>query len=171
MSSLDDTARVYCEVTARQVQQQQGAEAVDKIDNGDLRRQAITDLVLARVATDVASERGVKIPPATEPEPEQFVDPFGAGRAPDVAQTLGEARDLYNLFVVIGGDEEATAVTEENANGLSATGRALVLSSFKDHEVRFAPRLGLSDDGEPNDSIGSLSVTSADAETPQPCRV
>lgn len=165
MSTLDDTAAVYCEVTVRQAEQQQGVKA---IGNGDIRRQAITDLVLARVAKDVADERGLTMPTPSEPDPRQFVDAFGAKRAPAVALTLGEAQDLFNLFAVIGGSDSATAVTPENTDELSTAGRTLVLAAFADHDITFAPRLGLSKTGRPTDSIGSLSVAPTDAGAPRP---
>lgn len=165
MSTLDDTARVYCEVTVQAAEQQQGVTA---IDNADIRRQAVTDLVLAEVAADIAEERGLKTPEATTSDPEQLVEVFGAERAPAIAERLGKAQDLYNLFAVIGGDETATAVTDENTAQLADAGRSIVAASFADHDVMFAPRLGLADSGESNDSIGSLSVAPIDFEAPTP---
>ncbi len=164
MSTLDDTARVYCEVTVRQAEEQ----GVTEIDNGELRRQAITDLVLARVANDIADERGLRIPSPVDPDPDQFVEAFGSERAPVVAEALGDAQDLYNLFAVIGGNDAAVAVTPENQADLAESGRTLVLTEFPERDVTFAPRLGLSDAGEPNDSIGSLSVAPVDLEAPTP---
>lgn len=164
MSTLDDTARVYCEVTARQAEQQ----GITAIDNAEMRRQAITDLVLAEVGEAVAEERGLEIPPPVEPEPEQLAEAFGADRAPDVAAALGDAQDLYNLFAVIGADEASIPVTPENEADLAEAGRAVVVAAFDDNDVTFSPRLGLADSGEPNGSIGSLSVAPVDLEAPTP---
>lgn len=165
MSTLDDTARVYCEVTAQAAEQQQG---VKSIDNAEIRSQAVKDLVLAEVAADIAAERGLKIPEAIEADADQLVEVFGAERAPDIAERLGKAQDLYNLFAVIGGDDNAIAVTDENAAQLADAGRTIVAEAFADHDVKFAPRLGLSNDGESNGSIGSLSVAPVDFEAPTP---
>lgn len=165
MSTLDDTARVYCEVTVRQAEQQQGVTA---IDNADMRRQAVIDLVLARVAKGIADERDLNIPTPIDLDPQQFVEAFGAKRAPAVADALSNAQDLFNLFVVIGGNEAALAVTPANSADLAEAGRNLVVAAFPEHDVTFAPRLGLSDSGETNDDIGSLSVAPVDFEAPTP---
>ncbi len=165
MSTLDDTARVYCEVTVRQAEQQQGVTA---IDNADMRRQAVIDLVLARVAKDIAEERDLTIPTPVDLDPDQFVETFGAKRAPAVAETLANAQDLFKLFVVIGGDETAVTATAANSADLAEAGRDLVVAAFPEHDVTFAPRLGLSDSGEMNGDIGSLSVAPADLEAPTP---
>jgi hypothetical protein len=162
MSTLDDTARVYCEVTALQAQQQ----GVQSVDNAQIRRQAATDLVLTRVAEDLATERGLTAPPPVEADPTQLVDAFGADRAPEVAETLGAAQDLYNLFAVIAADDRGVKVTDENSEDLADAGRTIVLAAFADHDVEFAPRLGLSDSGEADGSIGSLSVAPADTDAP-----
>lgn len=160
MSTLDDSARVYCEVTAISAQQQ----GVQAIDNAAIRQQAVTDLVLEKVATQLADQRGLDVPPATAPDPEQFSEVFG-DRADDVADVLAQAQDLFALLAAIGGDEASTEVTEQNRDQLAQAGRDLALASFGDFDVEFSPRLGLSDAGQPAPEIGSLSV-SATPETP-----
>ncbi len=160
MSTLDDSARVYCEVTAIQAQQQ-GAPA---IDNAAIRRQAATDLVLSRVATDLAEERGLEVPAGTPPDPEELAAVFG-DRADEVGEVLTEAQNLFELLALIGGDETSTEVTEENRSQLADAGRTVALESFEEFDVEFSPRLGLSDDGQPAPQIGSLSVPTT-PETP-----
>lgn len=154
MSTLDDSARVYCEVTAIQ-SQQQGGQA---IDNAAIRRQAATDLVLSKVATELAEQRGIKAAEGTPPDPEQLAMVFG-DRADEVSEVLTDAQSLFELLAQIGGDEASTEVTEANRDQLAEAGRALVLESFDDFGVEFSPRLGLSDDGQAAPEIGSLSVT------------
>lgn len=162
MSTLDDTARAYCELTLRDQQ------SPEPLDNSEIRRQAINDLVLARIATDIANERGLKFPASVDVDPKQFVEEFGASRAPGVAAAISESRDMFNLFVVIGGQDAAIAVTEENSTDLAQAGFAVVRGAFADHDVKFAPRLGLADSGEPNENIGSLSVAPIGFEAPMP---
>jgi hypothetical protein len=154
MSELDDTARVYCEINALTAQQQ----GVKSIDNAAVRRQAATDLVLERVAADVAEQRDVTAPAPRPPDDDQLVEFFG-DRAPEVADTLAQAQNLYALLAAIGSDAAGVPITDANRPQLTTAGRDLVVSSFGDHDVEFSPRLGLSDSGEPSDQVGSLSVT------------
>lgn len=161
MSTLDDTARVYCEFTAASAQQQ----GIQAIDNAEIRRQAATDLVLEQIARDIAGQRGLKRPAPAEIDPQQLESAFGA-RAPEVAKTLEKSQDLFNLLAVIGGYDSATPVTSTTSDALSVAGRELVLKEFAQHDVTFAPRLGLTRGGEPNQSIGSLSVAPVDLEAP-----
>ncbi len=160
MSTLDDSARVYCEVTAVQSQQQ----GVQAIDNAAIRRQAATDLVLERVATDLAEQRGITVPVGTPPDPDELSQVFG-DRADEVGEVLTEAQGLFELLTLIGADETSTEVTEENSSQLADAGRTVALESFDEFDVEFSPRLGLSDDGQAAPEIGSLSVT-ATPETP-----
>lgn len=154
MSTLEESARVYCEVTAVSAQRQ----GVEAIDNVAIRQQAVTDLVLDKVATDLAEQRGIKVPSPKKPDPEQFAEVFG-DRADEVAEVLAEAQSLYELLAQIGADEASTTVTEQNRDQLAAAGRALAIESFDEFGVEFSPRLGLSDAGQPAPQIGSLSVT------------
>ncbi|MGJ9421254.1 hypothetical protein [Aeromicrobium sp. CF3.5] len=154
MSALDDSARIYCDVTALQAQQQ----GVQAIDNAAIRQQAVTDLVLERVATEIAEQRDIAVPTPVKPDPAQFAEVFG-DRAPEVADVLAQAQDLFQLLAQIGGDETSTEVTDQNRDQLAEAGRTVALESFSEFDVEFSPRLGLSDDGQPAPQIGSLSVT------------
>lgn len=162
MSELDDTARVYCDINALTAQQQ----GIQAIDNAAVRRQAVTDLVLERVATDIAEQRDITIPSPSAPDPDQLVEVFG-DRAPEVADTLAQAQDLYALLAAIGSDASGVPVAEDNRDQLAEAGRTLAMASFDDYGVEFSPRLGLTDAGEATDQIGSLSV-SADAGSASP---
>lgn len=174
MSTLDDTAQAICEQTLWSAELAQGPTS---IDNAELRRQAATILVLDRVATAIVEERGLKVPTPVEIDPstainaaaspDTFVDAFG-DRATDVANLTATIEDLYAMAALIGGDDNALPVTEENQSDLIQAGFAIVTTGFADHDVTFAPRLGLADSGESNDSIGSLSVAPIDFEAATP---
>ena len=167
MSQFDKTARIYCKLTLIAANEQ----GVTSVSNTEIRRQTISDLVTIRVARDLAEKEGVKPDKKsyelTADQLKLIAADFSKGDdAETVELALENAQEIEAITVALGEKAVGAKVTDENVSQVSQAGQAAILAAFKDHEVKFAPRFGLSGTMKELGPTGSLSATNIDFEAP-----
>lgn len=165
MKTLDETAKFYC-VDNLLAAKQNGAEPSG--DNSEIRRQAVTTLAALVVARELADQAGVAPKPATYEVPDSAHDQIAAkykGIDLDVAvKSIEDYQELGAIATALGEKSTGQSRTETNASQLVQAGEAEIIKAFKDHDVEFAPRFGLSGTIKQIASTGSLSVASAGSD-------
>ena len=161
MGQADDIAAVYCKLAL--VTAPEGTP----ISNADVRRQAVTDLVVGVVAREMADEANVKPNPSTyEVTPAQ---------REEVAQSVADD-DLDPVIDAINASQHTFAIAEllgaqqiddpdADAEQLRQEGLQLIQAEVARRDVRFDPRFGIARDGTQKAATGSLSVP---VEAPDP---
>ena len=167
MTTFDKTARVYCELTLISAQEQ----GISSVPNADIRRQTISDLVTISIARDLAEQEGITIDKQSyELSSDQLSQIASEFPKDDDAETvelvIENSQEIAALSVALAEKATGTAATEDNAAQMAEAGRAAILTAFKDHDVEFAPRFGLSDTLEDLGPTGSLSASNIDFEAP-----
>ena len=160
MSRADDVATVYCRLAVL------SAGPGTPISNADVRRQAVTDLVVGVVAREMADDAKVTPnPSAYEITRAQRQDI--AASVPDdeldlVVDTINHAQRTYAIAELLGGQKVDDPDAE--AEQLRDEGLQLIQAEIGRRDVRFDPRFGISRDGTQKAATGSLSVP---VEAPQ----
>jgi hypothetical protein len=154
MGRADDTARVYCRLALL------SSQSGTPISNADVRRQAVTDLVLGVVAREMAAKQKLTPnPSAYEVTPAQRTEiakSFPAGQVDDVVDAVIDSQRTYAIAQLLGEkkvndpDAEATQLQDEGLKQIEAEVARL--------DVRFDPRFGIGRNGRPKAATGSLSV-------------
>lgn len=178
MAKFDKTARVYCKLSLlaakEQAEQQAQAQGVPvsslpkpSVPNSDVRRQTISDLVTILVARDLAKEEGVAVDKKMyELLPDQVKEVGTAFPQGDDAEhvefAIENSQEIAAIAVALAEKSTGVTATNENSNQLAEEGRAAISAAFKDHDVKFAPRFGLSSSLKETGPTGSLSVPSTD---------
>ncbi len=167
MSKFDKTARVYCELTLLTAKQQ----GVSSVPNADIRRQTISDLVTIYIARDVAKDQGIapdkRSYELTSAQLKQIGSEFPKGDdAETVEYAIENSQEIAAIATALAEKVTGTVATEANASQLAEAGLAAIVAAFKDHDVKFAPRFGLSDSLKDLGPTGSLSVANVDFEAP-----
>ena len=167
MAKFDKTARIYCELTLLSAKQQ----GVTSVPNAQVRRQAISDLVTVIVARDLARQKGVtpgkQLYELSASQLKDIAKAFPKGDdAETVESAIENSQEIAAIAIALGEGSSGTTATAENQQELSSAGQADITAAFKDHDVSFAPRFGLS--GRLNDlgPTGSLSVSSVGSDAP-----
>ena len=161
MSRADDVAAVYCQLAL--VSAPEGTP----INNADVRRQAVTDLVVGVVAREMADEANVKPNPSTyEVTPAQ---------RKEIAQSVADDQ-LDPVVDAINASQHTFAIAEQlaakqsdnpdaDAEQLRQQGLQLIQAQIARRDVQFDPRFGIAGDGTQKAATGSLSVP---VEAPDP---
>jgi hypothetical protein len=168
MSALDRAAEAYCELTVRSAAAAQGATTVD---NAEVRRQAVIDLVSVRVARQLAEREGITTDESTfrlTPAQVEEVATAFPDNTDDIVSVLEDSQEIFAVAVALGEQETGETATEENQAQLAEAGRAIIVDAFADHDVEFSPRFALEDTAEPAGTTGSLSASTVDFEAPTP---
>ena len=170
MKTLDKTAGAYCKLTLAS-SQQQGATPPT---NADMRRQAVSTLVSLVVARKIAKEEGITPKPAdyelTSEQEGQVAKAFPNEKNLDELNKLIEqSQELSAISLALGQKVTGQAPTAETAAQIGAAGQAEITKAFKDNDVKFAPRFGLSNSSAKTVSAtGSLSVAPTDLGADDP---
>jgi hypothetical protein len=165
MKSLDKTDKALC--TLALASSQGGASPA----NADIRRQAVSTLVSLAVARKLAKEDGVTPKPAdyelTNDQERQVAKAFpNEKNLGEINKLIEQSQELSAISLALGEKVTGQAPTADTADQIGAAGQAEITKAFKDNDVEFAPRFGLSDtSAKVVTSTGSLSVaTVADAK-------
>ncbi len=78
---------------------------------------------------------------------------------------IEESQEIVAIAIALGEQSTGVARSGENESQLAAEGQAAIQAAFKDHDVKFAPRFGLSGDLKELGPTGSLSVAAVAAGT------
>jgi hypothetical protein len=166
MDQADETAEVYCQVSLFSSAQTGGATT---IDNADVRRQAVSELVSAVVAQDVAEREDLRIPRSayvfTREQRAQVAQALPDLDLDEVVRVLEDGQRTYAIAERLGEAATGQQVTEQNAAQVQEAGRAVLADAVRRADVSIDPRFGLGSDGRQVATSGSLSVaSSADAQ-------
>jgi hypothetical protein len=154
MARADDVATVYCQLTLL------SAGQGTPVGNADVRRQAVTDLVVGVVAREMADDANLTPNPSSyEITPAQRKDiakEFPAGQLDLVVDTLNDAQRTYAIADLLG----ARKIDDPDAEAeqLRDQGLQLIQAEVARRDVRFDPRFGIGRDGTAKAPTGSLSV-------------
>lgn len=166
MRTLDNTAQAYCTLTAN-VAKQQG---ITTVSNADVRRQAAVGLVSIAVARDLVEADGLTIDSSdyelTSDQRKQIADTFPDADQDELIKAVEDSQEVAAIAVAIAEKQTNQQATSENQEQFAQLGQSAILAAFRDRDVRFAPRFGLSPDGRPRADTGSISVTPVDVEAP-----
>ncbi|MGA9103013.1 hypothetical protein [Aeromicrobium sp.] len=154
MARADDVATVYCQLTLL------SAGQGTPVGNADVRRQAVTDLVVGVVAREMADDADLTPNPSSyEITPAQRKDiakEFPADQLDLVVETLNDAQRTYAIADLLG----ARKIDDPDAEAeqLRDQGLQLIQAEVARRDVRFDPRFGIGRDGTAKAPTGSLSV-------------
>ena len=154
MARADDVATVYCQLTLL------SAGQGTPVGNADVRRQAVTDLVVGVVAREMADDANLTPNPSSyEITPAQRKDiakEFPADQLDLVVETLNDAQRTYAIADLLG----ARKIDDPDAEAeqLRDQGLQLIQAEVARRDVRFDPRFGIGRDGTAKAPTGSLSV-------------
>jgi hypothetical protein len=154
MDRADDVATVYCQLALL------SSGPSTPISNADVRRQAVTDLVVGVVASDMAEDAGVTPNPSsyeiTRAQRKDIARTFPDSELDRVVDTINEAQRTYAIAEQLGarrvGDPDAEAEQLRNR------GLELIQAEIAKRDVRFDPRFGIARNGRQKAASGSLSV-------------
>ena len=162
MSRADDMASVYCRLALLLL------PGGTPISNADVRRQAVTDLVVGVVAREMADETNLTLNPnAYEITPAQR-DEIAAAVPDDeldlVVEAIVSSQQTFAIAELLGAEELDDPDAE--VQQLREEGLALIQAEVARRDVRFDP-LGIGKDGRQEAaSTGSLSVPVNEASAP-----
>jgi hypothetical protein len=161
MGQADDVAAVYCRlalVTA--------AEGTP-ISNADVRRQAVTDLVVGVVAREMAQEANVNPKPSTyeitPAQREQIAQSVADDELDAVVDAINASQHTFAIAELLGAEQNTNP--DADAEQLRQKGLQLIQAEIARRDVRFDPRFGIAGDGTQKAATGSLSVP---VEPPEP---
>ena len=166
MKSLDHASKALC--TLALASSQGGAAPA----NSDIRRQAVSTLVSLVVARKIAKEEGIAPKPSdyelTSEQESQVATAFPKEKNLDeINKLIEQSQELSAIALALGERITGQRPTAETADQIGAAGQAEITKAFKDNEVEFAPRFGLSDSSAKTiTSTGSLSVATAGEAKP-----
>lgn len=165
MGQADRTAAVFCEVSLFSAAQSGGGTT---IDNADVRRQAVSELVTGVVAREVAERRDLQVPRSayvfTREQRAQVAQAIPAVDVDEAVRVLESGQRTYAIAERLGETATGQQADDTNAAQLQEAGRAVLADALKKADVRIDPRFGLGDDGRQVAATGSLSVAApADA--------
>ncbi|MEO6604342.1 MAG: hypothetical protein ABIN55_01890 [Aeromicrobium sp.] len=164
MEKFDKTARVFC------LDALAGSTGATKPDNAAVRRGTVVRMVSLVVARDLADEEGVVPKPSDyEVSPErkaQLPKQLPGVDVDDATAVLEDVQELSLIAVALAAKATGAVPTEENLGQFNEAGMAAIQAAFNDHDVKFAPRFGLSPSLKDLGPTGSLSVANVDFEAP-----
>lgn len=161
MGRADDVAVVYCQLTLL------SAPDGTPVSNADVRRQAVTDLVIGVVAEDLAAEENLTPNPSTyEITPAQrkeIAQTFPDDEVDAVVDAINGAQRTFAIAELLGAEQNDDPDAE--AEQLRQQGLQQIQAELARRDVRFDPRFGIARDGQQKAVTGSLSVP---VEVPDP---
>jgi hypothetical protein len=168
MNTLDKSAEAYCALSL------QAAQGATPPDNADVRRDTVTMLVTLVVGRRLAEEQGFTPKPSTYEltgEQEDQVAKVFSKRddVDEINKLIEKSQELSAISIALGEKSTGQTRTEANASQLAEVGQGEITKAFKDNDVKFAPRFGLSGTGgKKAATTGSLSVAPTDLGDDKP---
>ena len=154
MQQVDDYAESYCLISLLNAAQ----SGTTAIDNSMIRRQAVSDLVVASVADSIAAEENYKvaIPEMPAEDLAQITELFGS----DAEAVLALIERNQRISAIATEVAKDAGVKVEDETALPQAGFELLTQAAAKADVSIDPRFGLDDDVQPVAETGSLSVSS-----------
>jgi hypothetical protein len=154
MDHADDVATVYCQLALL------SSGPGTPVPNADVRRQAVTDLVVGVVAGEMAKDAHVTPNPSsfeiTRAQRKDIAKSIPDDQIDLVVSTINDAQRTYAIAELLGAKKvgDPNAETEQLRN----RGLTLIQNEIARRDVRFDPRFGISRNGRQKSATGSLSV-------------
>ncbi|MEH3068708.1 MAG: hypothetical protein PGN15_11925 [Aeromicrobium erythreum] len=162
MAQADRTADVLCEVSLFSAAQSGGGST---IDNADVRRQAVSELVSGVVAREVAAREGIRVPRSayvfTGEQRAQVEQALPDVDVDEAVRVLEAGQRTYAIAEKLGEAATGQRADDTNAQQLQQAGRSVLADALRKADVSIDPRFGLGDDGQQMAATGSLSVPAA----------
>ncbi len=162
MAKANDYADSYCLISLMSAQQQ----GTTSLDNAMIRRQALTELIVAARADSIAKKAGYDIQPQSlaTADLKQIKEIFG-----DEADQIIELIERNQRTSAIAAKIAAEAgVKSQDQNQLAQAGFELLMKQFEGQDLKVDPRFGLSDGLEQTSQTGSLSTSISALENTDP---
>lgn len=160
MDQADRAAVVFCQVSLFSSAQAGGGT----VDNADVRRQAVAELVSGAVAEELAEREDIMISPSdyefTRAQRDQVAQALPDVDLDEAVRVLEAGQRTYAIAERLGVAETGEQVTPQNEGDVQQAGRAVLADAVKAADVSIDPRFGLGDDGQQVAATGSLSVSS-----------
>ena len=154
LGHADDVASVYCQLALLT------APEGTPINNADVRRQAVIDLVVGVVAREMADDANVTPnPSAYEISPDQRKEigqSFADDEIDSVVDAINASQRTFAIAELLAAERNDDPDAE--AEQLREQGIQLVQAEVARRDVRFDPRYGIGRDGTQKAATGSLSV-------------
>ena len=154
MGRADDVATVYCQLTLL------SAPEGTPVSNADVRRQAVTDLVVGVVAREMADDANVTPNPSayeiTPAQRKEIAQTFPDDELDSVVDAINASQRTFAIAELLGAEEIDDPDAE--AEQLREQGLQLIQAEVGRRDVRFDPRFGIARDGTQKAATGSLSV-------------
>lgn len=161
METADKASGAYCEL-ALAVAKQQG---VTEVSAADARRQAVTDLIMSKVAHKLAAETKLSVNPAsyviTDEQQAQIDEAFPGGNLTEISEAIERSQETYAIVVALGEQATGSRISEETSAEIESAGQAEIEKFYRASDVSIDPRFGLGDLSQQVASTGSLSVAEA----------
>ena len=154
MGQADDVATVYCRLALL------SAPEGTPISNADVRRQAVTDLVVGVVAGEMADDANVTPNPTayeiTPAQRKEIAQSFAGDEIDPVVDAINASQRTFAIAELLGAEQNDDPDAE--AEQLRQQGLQLIQAELARRDVRFDPRYGIARDGTQKATTGSLSV-------------
>lgn len=161
MEAADQAAQTFCMINLV------GQDPSATFDNAEIRRQALTSLIIVEVAEQVATERGVEytVPADEREELEMFREQLDPDAREGFDQILEDNLRFGAIAIALGRDANRDVSDESQ---LLELGMAELSGALTEMDVEIDPRFSINSMGEQIADSGSLSVASVNFNAPAP---
>lgn len=155
MAEADEVSEGYCELSLATAT----AQGASSLPNGDVRRQALSLLIMESVAEQVAEQEGIGVPTPglSDEETEQARQLFGES-TDLVVSTIARNERALAVATQLAERELGARAEQMSEQQLAQTGQQLLLERAGEVDIEIDPRFGMSGVGEVVAATGSLSV-------------
>ncbi len=167
MKTADAASMAHCRLSVVLAKQQGGAQ----VSAADSRRQAVTNLVVDKVAHDIVKRDGLRVDPAkvvlTNQQIIQVEAAFHKREVGPIRTALERSQYIYLAMVALGEQETGLTISAQTQAQVENAGQAALRKAVKDSKIAIDPRFGLNGMTTQIAQTGSLSVPQNDkASTP-----
>lgn len=155
MAEADEVSEGYCALSLATAT----AQGTSSLPNGDVRRQALSLLIIESVAEQVADDQGLTVPSAglSDQETEQARQLFGE-RTDLVIATIARNERALAVARQLAERELGSRAEQMSEQELAQAGQQLLVEQADELDIEIDPRFGMSGIGEIVAPTGSLSV-------------
>ncbi|WP_293781658.1 SurA N-terminal domain-containing protein [uncultured Aeromicrobium sp.] len=155
MAEADEVSEGYCALSLATAT----AQGASSLPNGDVRRQALSLLIMESVAEQVAEQEGIGVPTPglSDEETEQARQLFGEN-TDLVVSTIARNERALAVATQLAEHELGARAEQMSEQQLAQAGQQLLLERAGEVDIEIDPRFGMSGVGEVVAATGSLSV-------------
>ncbi|RLV56582.1 hypothetical protein D9V41_05780 [Aeromicrobium phragmitis] len=155
MAEADEVSEGYCALSLATAT----AQGTSSIPGGDVRRQALSLLIIESVATQVAEDEGIDVPsPGLSDEETQQARQLFGEQTDLVVSTIARNERALAVATKLAERELGARAEQMSQQELARAGQQLLMEQAGDLDIEIDPRFGMSGLGEVVAPTGSLSV-------------